>query len=287
MPVGLLINEVRTMNEIKLKLLDTGITSLISGYVDFFNVDLHSFIIGDSVNFTPDTGETSPRGNITFTGGRENLKLKISNEDKDLKVSLTIPEEYNEIKIGNIVLYTYQGGTIKPFCMLVLTELVIKRNPSSLITDQFFKYPANRMVISISITYVDVDSIGVDYTINVETPNFANLPYFGNDFQIPVVEENPHPQFVVNQMLSLGGYPTFVSKNIENTHYFASPVFQDIGSPKFGILNSLRSDYHEDLRVTWVWGQTYTTPEEGFRGVVGGTAYTETENITKIGGLSY
>lgn len=275
------------MNEIKIKILDSGIPALLNGYMDFFNVDVHSFIIGDSVNFTPSDGETAPRGNITFNSGRENIKLKIFNDDKDIKVALVIPEQYDNIDIGNIMIYAYHGGAIKPFCMLVLTELVTKRNPSSQITDQFFKYPANRMVISITINYVNVDDIGVDYEINIETPNFANLPYFGNDFDIPLVGENPHAQFVVNSMYSLGGMPTFVTKNSENSHYFASPLFQDIASPKFGVLNSMESDYHTGDRITWVWGQTYNTPEEGFKGIVGGVAYTETENITKIGGLSY
>lgn len=275
------------MNEIKIKLLDYGIPSLIGGYVDFFNVDLTSFLIGDSVNFIPESSETMPRGNITFNGTKDLMKLKLFDDNKSIKVSCIIPEQYDEIDVGNIVLYSYKNGVNRPFCMLVLNEVVTKRNPSSQITDQFNKYPGNRLIINVTIAYVDVDNLDVDYTIEVMDPSFANLPYFGDDFDIPLVHENPHSQFVVNEMFSLGKLPAFVTKNATNDAYFASPVFQNIASPKFGILNSFNADFHGNDRITWVWGQTYDTPEEGFRGIIGGISYEDTANLVVIGGLSY
>lgn len=275
------------MNEIKIKLLDSGIASLINGYIDFFNVQLKAFIVGDAVNFVPDVHETMPRGNITFSGNTDLLKVKLLDNNKSIKVTCIIPEQYDNIDIGNIVLYSYYNNTNTPFCMLVLSEVITKRNPTSQITDQFYKQPGNRLVVNITISYIDIDNVTVDYEINVMNPTFANLPYFGDDFDIPLTHENPHSQFVVNEMFSLGKLPAFVTKSSDNQHYFASPIFQNIASPKFGILNSFNADFYNNERITWVWGQTYDTPDEGFKGVVGGISYEDTSNLTVIGGLSY
>ena len=276
------------MAEIKTTLLNSGIPYLLQSNVDFFGVDLDSFRIGDAFGFEVDPDEVSPRGNITYTGARDSLKLKTFNDGKSLRLSLLIPEQYNEVNIGNIVVYALYKGVIKPFVSLVLSELIIKRNPSTEITDQNYKYPANRLVINITISYFSDAGINTDYTINIITPNYANLPYFGKDTDVPLVSENPYSQFIVNEMEALGGLPAFVTKDQDTNSYFASPMFQNIASPKFGVLNSFKSDLHDGSRVTWVWGQTYETPDDSYRGIIGGMSYEDTgEDYLIIGGLSY
>lgn len=276
------------MNQIKLKLLDSGIPSLINGYVDFFNINIHSFLIGDAVNFIPSSNETAPHGNITYTGNKSHIKYKLFDDDKSLKISLVIPEEYDEIVIGNIVLYSWYGGSLKAFAMLVLSEPVTKRNPTSNITDEHYKYPGNRLSVNLSINYVDINDAQLDYEFVVMTPNYANLPYFPEDTALPLPEENPHAQFIVNEMHALAKRPAFVTKTSDNLNYFATPLFQNIDGPKFGILNSFESDYYAEDRITWIWGQTYTTPNTGFKSIVGGIPYTDDDSdAVTLGGLAY
>jgi hypothetical protein len=268
--------------------LNSGIPALLQSSTDFFGVSLDSFIIGDSYGFTVDPAESAPRGTITYTGARDSLQLKLFDDDESMKVSLIIPEQYNNIRIGNIVVYALYRGEIKPFVSIVLPELVIKTNPSSQITDQNFKYPGNRLVIGITVRYVDSSEITSDFTINVVIPNYANIPYFGKDKDIPSTMENPHSTFIVNEMDALGGMPGLVTKSADGSGYYASPLFQNIASPKFGVLNSFGADILAGDRIVWIWGQSYATADASFRGTVGGLAYADDDTNTAIlGGLSY
>lgn len=275
-------------NDVKVKILDNGLPALIGSYVDLINFQPEYFLIGDAAGFTPLTTETTYRGNLSFAGSRGDVKFKTVDNNQSLKILLTIPETANNIVIGNIVLYSYYEGLVRPVAMVVFNEPILKRNPTTEITDNFYKYPGNRMVINVSISYVDIDKYDTDYSFTVLTPNFANIPYIGNDGQIPQPAENPHSQFVVNDMTTLGYIPTFVTKDQSNNSYFASPLFQNLASPKFGILNGFDADTYEGNRVRWVWGQLYKTPITSYQAVVGNVSYTsDTTDAIVIGGLSY
>jgi len=275
-------------NQVKVKILNEGAPSIVGGYVDLLNFQPENFLIGDTAGFDPLATETQPRGNVTYIGHKSNVKFKTVDSDKSLKIMLVIPEEANDIVIGNIMLYSYLNGSIKPTVMIVFSEQVIKHNPTSDITDRLYKYPGNRMVINISVTYVDIDKYDADYSFTVLTPNFANLPFFGLDADVPNAPENPHSQFVVNEMETLGNLPAFITKDTDNDKYFASPLFQNVASPKFGVLNGFDSDLVEGNRVRWIWGQLYTTNNDHFNGTVGGISYeADTTNAIVLGGLSY
>ena len=275
-------------NDVKVKVLDGGLPSLIGGYVDLVNFQPEYFLIGNEAGFTPLATETNIRGSLTFSGNRGDVKFKTVDDNKTLKILMTIPENVDNLVIGNIVLYSHYQGSIRPVVMIVFNEPVIKRNPTSEITDNFYKYPGNRMTINISVTYVDIDKYDTDYTFTVLTPNFANIPYFGYDRQLPQPQENPHSQFVVNNMETLGFIPTFVTKDTNNNAYFASPLFQNVASPKFGVLNGFDADTHDSQRVRWVWGQLYRTPDEHYDTIVGGVSYeSEDSDAIVLGGLSY
>ena len=275
-------------NKIKIKILDEGVPSLAGGYVDLLNFQPQRFVIGDEAGFEPTSSESMVRGNVTYVGFKGNIKFKSMDSGKSLKIMLTLPEDVDDVDIGNVLLYTYYKGEVKPAVMLVLSEIITKSNPTSDITDRHYKFPGNRLVINITINYVNVDSITADYSVTVLTPNFANLPYIGTDLEVPLPAENPHSQFVVNEMRSLGNIPTFVTKNSDNTAYFAAPLFQNVAISKFGVLNGFDSDTMGDSRVIHIWGQLYTTPDHGFDGIIGGLLYTDdVTDAVIIGGEPY
>lgn len=275
-------------DQIKVVFLNSGIPSLLKQSTSFFNVNLHSFIIGNQADFDVNPNESVPRGLITYNGDSASMKLNFFDDNKSMKVSLIIPEQHDNISIGNIIIYALDKGIPKPFVSIVLPKVVIKRNPSTEITDRNFKYPGNRLVIGITVRYVSETEIDTEYTINIVQPNFANLPFFGKDEHVPLVAENPYPQFVVNRMESLGNLPAFVTKDANSNNYFASPLFQNIASSKFGILNSFGADFHDGDRVIHAWGQLYTTNDGNFRGILGKMEYhDDTEDFVIIGGLSY
>lgn len=261
------------MSEIKITYLNQGAGTLLDRAIDLFGVDIHSFIIGDAVDFDADPNETAPRGNITFTGDKSLVKIKYLNSDKDLRISLVIPEEYNGIEVGNIVVYALHRGTIKPVISIVLPNLVKKEavfpdfEPST-----SFKYPSTRLIISLTVKYVDQQPFD-DVTINVVSPEFSNLPFYGHSSDVPPGNLNPYQQFLINQMDMAGGVPALVTKDLANS-YWSTPLWQDINSPKYGILDGGQDgDNYEIDRTKWLWGGWFITPDAKYNGLINGGSF--------------
>lgn len=272
------------MSEIRIVYLNQGPGTLLDRAIDLFGVDIHSFIIGDAVDFVTNPAETAPRGNITFTGDRSLIQIKYLNNDKDLRISLVIPEEYNGMDVGNIVVYAKHRGAVVPIISIVLPNIVKKEavfpdvEPST-----NFKYPGTRLIISLTVKYVDQQPFD-DVTINVVSPEFSNLPFYGHSADVPAGNLNPYQQFIVNVLDNAGGMPGLVTKDL-NDSYWTSPLWQDIDSPKFGVLDGgSGSDGYELDRTKWLFGGWFITPDAKFTAVISGGDFTSNDpNAVLIG----
>lgn len=270
--------------EVKVTILNDGIGSLLNRSIDLFGVNTEKFIIGDDYNFVPDPSETSPRGNITFIGSRDAIKSKYFDDDASLRISFIIGEDYDKVSIGNIIGYSLYRGSLRPFISIVLPSLVIKDNANPEGINLGFPYAGNRMIISVTVKYINSDEIDASYTVNIISPSYANLPSYDSDLHVPDAVDNPYEQFIVNRFVKHLTKPAFVTKD-ESNEYYASPLFQNINSPKYGILDG--GDTSND-RIKWIWGGMYSWPKAWFNGSYGGSNYTSVAAQTIVlGGSTY
>lgn len=278
------MSEVIVTNDgIKIRFIKSGIGTMIGSSIDLFGTEIDSFAVGDLAGFEPRETEETPRGEITYRGSRNTIKIKFDKEEATLKISMVIPENVNDLKIGNIMVYANSSTEVVPIILMTLPRQIVKQNVSNDLTNLGFLYPGTRMVISVSVKYVDANEAGVSASITAAVPTYTNIPFFGSDSDLPVGDANPWQQFILNSFGAMGGSPTFVTKE-ENNQYYATPLFQDIKHPKYGVIVGGQSME----RVNWIFGGLYSNGSELYTGNIGGMSYdNSSEQATVVGGQSY
>lgn len=270
------------MSNILITKLNRGAGTLLERAIDLFGVDIHSFVIGDAFDFVPDPSESAPRGQITFTGDRSLVKVKYFDNDMSMRISMVIPEDYNNVRIGNVVAYAFSQGQIVPILSIVLPNIVTKTSAfPELEPEVKFKYPSSRLVISAVVQYVEETPFD-QVTINLISPEFSNLHFYGHSNDIPLGGVNPHQQFILNQMDGAGATPAFVTKDADDS-YWTTPLWQDLNSPKFGIIDGgVHGQGYDEPRMKWLWGGMFSTDNTEFGGMIGGgdLASNDPESIT-------
>lgn len=270
------------MDDIKVTFLNSGVGALLNRSIDLFGVNTELFKIGDEANFTVSPSETEPRGNLTFTGTSDAIKSKYFDNDRSLRLSFSIAEAFESLIIGNIVVYSLYRGVLKPFLSIVFPEVIFKENSGTEGVNPDFPYAGNRLIVGITVKYIEADELTASYTVNIVSPNYANIISFESDLAVPDPIDNPHDQFIVNRMDVINGTPTFVAKGADN-EYYSSPLFMNLGSPKYGIIDSDTTQ-----RAHWIWGGGYHYKEEWYNGIYGGSNYTSVgDQIIILGGESY
>lgn len=271
----------------KLKIKFLGGESALNGMATaLFGIQFRNFIIGDSAGFEPTGNETSAQGAVTFIGGHEDIKVKLFDQDRSARISMLLAGNHDNVVIGNVVLFAHTSQGVKPMLIMALPEKVYKQNTASDILAQGFPYPETRLILSVTIKYINANEIETSYTVDIITPEVANLPFFGSDEELPIGSANPWAQFIVNSSAFVGGVPALVTKDADD-NYFSSPLFQNLASPKYGILDGgYRQGQDRDV---WIWGMRFVTPTVSFNGIYGGVGFDSPniDNLPVLGGSSF
>lgn len=244
------------------------------------------FRVGPTAGFTPQDTDTDVRGGLAFEGKSGLIQIRMVAVDT-VRYTMIITEAFGPFDIGNIVMYASNGDdNALPMFEVVLPFAVKKtRGDPDLNNATPFPSPGNRFTINVTIKH-SLD--GDDINIEVINPEFASLPVFDTQLNIPPAAINPWQQFVVHNDTRVNS-PVVVSKD-EAGQYWGIPFWQNLRSPKFGVIDGgVSGDNHLEEQGAFLWGYFYLTPNILLTGTLGSTGYIQDNDsyVGNIGGASY
>lgn len=275
--------------EVKAVILDAGLPLVNGTLTGYSRFAAHSFELGSGAGYTPLRTDVQVNGTKVHTGPASMISTRVIN-DNTVRYSLTIPEGDGPFSFGSIVLFANNfDGTKLPFLEAALPFAVPKifSDPNVNNASPYPK-PGSRMVISFFVSHNALDD-STSVSVTVQAPAFSNLPFFGDETELPPPAAQPWNQFVLHNH-TLTGSPAIVSKR-EDQSYWGLPLLHNVQSPKFGVFTGGASgdSYATDQRG-FVWGHFYTTNNDKYKGVIGGMGYV-TANLSSepsvVGGAQY
>lgn len=272
------------MSDVKASLLNSGKKLISASLTGVSLVTPHSFKIGDLAAFEPDAADVNPRGSIVFTAGIGLIQFRQVADDT-VRYTMTLPESVGPFDVGNIVLYgTLVNNTPTPLVSVVLPfkyKKIVSEGSSNF---GGIPKPGSRFVINITIKH-NVESSQVSVT--VETPTFSSLAFFQNNYDIPVASGNPFKQFVIHEDTRVGT-PSLVMKRNDGS-YHAIPFWKRLNDANFNVFSGgvVGDGYKPDIPE--LFGNYYLTPEDKYKGSIGGGLYTQDQNqfAGDVGGADY
>lgn len=261
-------------------ILDGGRAQILNAAVGVSAFIPHSFVIGDAAGFVPTRQELLQRGTKVFEGDVTLMENRVQTVGV-ARYTVSIPEGEGPFDVGNAILYTLDSeGEIVPFAMVVLPYAVKKKVSEYELADSNYPVPGHRFVIAITVKHELVEQDN-DAAIVVEviSPEYANLAFFPTEASVPEPDLNPHAQFVINRHL-LSGTPTFATKG-DDGRYWAMPFLTDLRHPKYTVLDGGASgDGYRDEGMGFLWGHRFDTPDNVYKGVIGGADFDLSENVS-------
>lgn len=272
------------MADVKAVLLQTGKNLFSAALSGVSLVTPHSFKIGDMAGFTPDSADTAPRGNNVFSAGIGLIQFRQIASDT-VRYTMTLPESVGPFDVGNVVMYgTLVDNSPVPLVSVVLPFKYNKVVATGSSNQGGVPTPGSRFVINVTIKH-SLDSQLVSVTIT--TPIFSSLGFFEDQFTIPASSGNPWNQFVIHNDTRLDT-PSLIMKRTDGA-YFGIPFWKRANDPKFNVFSGgvIGDNYKADIPV--FFGNYYLTPEDKYRGDIGGGAYTQDDNqfAGDVGGATY
>lgn len=234
----------------------------------------HSFVVGDAINFKPNTDATTARGNIVFTGDKSLIAGSILTKDT-YRFYLTFPESAGDFSIGNLVLNMQrEDGTIFPFIFVASKVPYFKQAAAPGDT-------GNRYVFNFIQKIINVEDA---LNITIQTPAYASLPGYKTEFDLPQPSQAGFQQFYVQEPLYSSVPFIGLRRSIDNS-YWGMPLYSRVGHPYFGILDGGRAG---ESRITtfskFYYGGRLGTQSRKFRRRYGGLKLTD-KPTRRIGGL--
>lgn len=245
------------------------ITSSMTGFSLFAP---SKYEIGDGYGFDPDENDTGVRGTLVYTGSDLDVQARQLADDTAC-YTISVPEGVGPFNVGNIMLYgTMWNNEPVPLFSIVLPFQYYKDISDSTysVGSGHLPVPGNRLIINITIKHsLETEQI----TVNILTATFSSLPFYPDENNYPPPGLNPWTAFVIHRD-SRVGTPALVVTDSNHTSW-GVPCWQNIRDPSFGMLigGFTGDDYTPDQR-TFLFGQFFDTPDEVFRGTIGGTAFT-------------
>lgn len=272
------------MADVKAVLLQTGKNLFSAALSGVSLVTPHSFKIGDMAGFTPDSADTAPRGNNVFSAGIGLIQFRQIAADT-VRYTMTLPESVGPFDVGNVVMYgTLVDNSPVPLVSVVLPFKYNKVIATGSSNQGGVPTPGSRFVINVTIKH-SLDSQLVSVTIT--TPLFSSLGFFEDQFTIPASSGNPWNQFVIHNDTRLDT-PSLIMKRTDGA-YFGIPFWKRANDPKFNVFSGgvIGDNYKSDIPV--FFGNYYLTPEDKYRGDIGGGSYTQDDNqfAGDVGGATY
>lgn len=275
---------------VKSVILDEGATLINGALTGYSRFAPHSFKIGDQAGFTPVATDSDVSGSTVFVGNSNYIHAKAV-DSNTVQYTMVVPEGEGPFDVGNIVMFA-ASLTNEPLaivkCVLPFT-IPKKVSDPNLSNGSPFPKPGGRLIISVTLSHRIVGDVGdTNITVQVLAPSFASMPYYPDELSVPPVLTQPWNQFVLHNHTQIGT-PALVTKRADQS-YWAMPVFQNLRHPKFGhIVGGHVGDGYQTDQHAWVWGHKYSTPNNRYKGQIGGHGY---QNLTvyeprTIGGAPY
>ena len=275
--------------EAKAVILDAGLPLVNGTLTGYSRFAAHSFKLGSGAGYEPLKSDTQVNGTLVYTGAASLITTRVINSNT-VRYTLTIPEDAGPFNFGSIVLFANAfDGIPLPFLEAALPFTIPKIAADPNISNATpFPLPGTRMVISFFVSHNTVTD-STDVQVTVQAPSISNLPFYDDETVLPPPSAQPWNQFVLHNH-TLAGAPALVTKRADNT-YWGLPLYQNVQSPRFGIIDGgVSGDGYQTDQRGYVWGHFYTTPNNAYKGVIGGMGYV-TANLTSepavIGGQGY
>lgn len=275
--------------EVRSVLKSEGDALIGGGFSGYSRFAPYGFKLGSGFAYTPTRDGNQPNGTIVYEGGPGMITSKMVSLNS-VRYTLTVPEGVGPFDFGSVVLYMNAfDGTPLAFLEASFPYAIPKVISDPGISNASpFPKPGSRVVISFFHTWnplTDESAI----TVQLLPAAYANIPKFDSDVNLPAPAVNPWEQFVIDNH-SLTGSPAIVAKRSDGS-YWGLPLEQNVMSPKFGVLSGghAKDGYVNDQRG-YAWGHKYTTPNDAYKGQVGGMSYTtviSSPEAQVIGGASY
>lgn len=275
------------MADITTVLLSAGKRLISSSLAGFSIYSIHSFRIGSTFGYEANSEIIEPEGTTVFTGYAGLTQSKMTEIDT-VRHTIVIPEHAGPFLMGNIVLYgAIIDGAPVPFLNVIFPFAIqkIKADPQ-FNSGLAIPTPGSRFVINVDIKH-SLEEIE-EVTVNVVSPEYASLPFYDTEANVPAPALNPWPQFIVNYDTRLKS-PALVTKKSDGT-YWAIPLNDNFHNPKFGITDGgIHGDGLAPSPYGILSGYFYTTPDEEYAGTVGGMSYdyVYTNEDQDLGGMPY
>jgi hypothetical protein len=203
----------------------------------------HSFIIGDTYNFTPTDDGTVVAGNVVYVGTRGLITGSILSKDQ-FRFNLVVPESAGPFTVGNIMFYVQSDdGTVFPFIWVAMKIPYPKAGqaPGSI---------GNRFVFELIEKIVNVTDV---LDIEIQPSEYFSLAGFTSELELPTPSEALFQQFVVHEPRYSPVPFVGMRRGVDNT-YWGMPLPFRVGDPFFGILDGGRAGepkYPSQSRMFW------------------------------------
>ena len=265
------------------KILTAGKTALSNALLGIAPASAHSFNVGDTAGYEPVVSNTAITGNLVFEGLATSITSTRLSEDT-VRFVCTITESHGPFEVGNMILFmeSIEDGVV-PFIEVVLPVAITKTQSDPQLTAEGFQVPGSRLAINIELKHSDEVII---QSVTVITPNYASMPTFETQLDVPAGAALSFRQFVISWH-SQTRSPVLATVDGGGI-IWGIPYSQQVNDPDFGHLDGGQDGggyggEPDDI----VFGYFYTTPEATFVSpYIGGATYTGiVSNI--VGGASY
>lgn len=259
------------------------------GFTGYSRSAPYGFKLGSGFAYTPTRDGNQPTGTVVYEGGPGLISSKMVSPNS-ARYTLTVPEGVGPFDFGSVVLYMNAfDGTPRAFLEASFPYAIPKvvADPNINNSNPFPK-PGSRVVISFFHTWNPITNESI-VTVQLLPAAYSNIPKIDTDANLPPPAANPWEQVVIDNH-SLTGSPALVAKRADGT-YWGLPLEQNVMSPNFGVLTGgFAGDGYVNDQRGYVWGHKYTTPNNAYKGQVGGMSYTtivSTPEAQTIGGATY
>jgi hypothetical protein len=140
------------------------------------------------------------------------------------------------------------------------------------------KYPSNppltigdRLVFNMEAKYVNIQQA---FTLDIVTPEYASLPNYGNEFDLPAPSNAVYQQSVL-QNLTLTGAPATAVRRVVDNVWYVNPFYQRLDDPDYGTLSGgvVGDGYTPFLGAIYNGGLFSLPPGDFTDTLSGGTAW--------------
>lgn len=261
--------------KVKTILLTGGQAQVLNSASGFGSYAPSSFKVGSAAGFTDlSAAEVAPRGDITFSGDALLMQSR-QLATGTTRFTLVLPEGAGPFTVGNVVMYTRGLNGEVPFAMMVLPFPITKKVSAYDSGGLNLPNPGSSILINITLKQIvlnDGDNSDVTITVQVVSPEYANLPYEGRESDLPAPELIPWDQFILQETELTGG-PAFVTKDGDNA-LWVMPFLKEIYHPKYNTLGGgVRGDDYREVDFPIITGHRYRTDNSRYRGQLGFGGY--------------